>query len=51
MIDVLKSTIKLLVVDVLIKGTLGGAADGIWCFIKEHQKEVEDILKSVKDGG
>lgn len=51
MIDVLKSTIKVLVVDVLIKSTLSGAADGIWCFIKEHQKEVKDILNSVRDGG
>lgn len=51
MIDVLKSTIKLLVVDVLIKCTLGGAVDGVWCFIKEHQKEVKDILDSTRDGG
>ena len=51
MIDVIKTTARTLIIDVIIRGTIGGVVEGLWAFMKENQEKVTDLFMKMRDGG
>jgi hypothetical protein len=51
MIDVIKTIARTLIVDIIIRGTIGGVVDGLWAFMKENQEKVTDLFMNMRDGG
>lgn len=49
--DILRTITRTLIVDVIIRGTIGGVVEGLWAFIKENQEKVTDLFMEMRDGG